>query len=349
MMSMIPHLEHGIGAYLPKEGMHQITRALENLMRKMGVEIYLESKVEKILYQGKKVQGVQVNGETLESDIVVSNVDAYFTYHQLLPQFPKPEKILKQERSSSAIIFYWGMRREFPELDVHNLFFADDYEKEFDGIFKRGQLSDDVTVYVNVTSKKVASDAPPSCENWFVMINAPRHQGGDETAMITSAKKAILKKLNSILKMDVERYIEVEDILTPRLIQERTSSYAGSLYGTASNNESNRSKNPPCPGMKLPESFTPASRLILLSSRSPKVPAMALIEETARKCQNNPPAHQTPAKVTSAELRITPPMVPSQVFLGEIGESGVFPIREPTIYAIVSLIHIEAMTTNGAV
>jgi phytoene desaturase len=236
MMSMIPHLEHGIGAYLPKEGMHQITRALENLMRKMGVEIHLQSKVEQILYQGKEVKGVQVNGEALVSDIVVSNVDAYFTYHQLLPQFPKPEKILKQERSSSAIIFYWGMSREFPNLDVHNLFFANDYEKEFEGIFQKAKLSEDVTVYVNITSKKVASDAPQGCENWFVMINAPRYQGGDETEVVAIAKKAILKKLNSILKMDVEQFIEVEDILTPRLIQERTSSYAGSLYGTASNN-----------------------------------------------------------------------------------------------------------------
>ena len=236
MMSMIPHLEHGIGAYLPQEGMHQITRALERLMGKKGVEVHLQTKVEEIVYQQNQVRGIKVNGALIEAEVVVSNVDAYFTYHQLLPKFPKPEKILKQERSSSAIIFYWGMSREFPELDVHNLFFANDYKKEFEGIFRKAELADDVTVYVNITSKKVAGDAPKGGENWFVMINAPRYQGGDETEVIASAKKAILKKLNAILKTEVERYIEVEDILTPRLIQERTSSYAGSLYGTASNN-----------------------------------------------------------------------------------------------------------------
>jgi len=236
MMSMIPHLEHGIGAYLPKEGMHQITRALENLMRKKGVEIHLQTKVEEIVYLENQVRGVKVNGAVLEAEVVVSNVDAYFTYHQLLPKFPKPVKILKQERSSSAIIFYWGMSREFPELDVHNLFFANDYQKEFEGIFQIGKLAEDVTVYVNITSKKVKGDAPKGGENWFVMINAPKYQGGDETEVIAAARKSILKKLNSILKTEVERYIQVEDVLTPRLIQERTSSYAGSLYGTASNN-----------------------------------------------------------------------------------------------------------------
>jgi len=236
MMSMIPHLEHGIGAFLPEEGMHQITKSLEKLMRKKEVQVHLQTKVEEILYQGNQALGVKVNGERVEAEIVVSNVDAYFTYHQLLPTFPKPERILKQERSSSAIIFYWGINREFSELDVHNLFFANDYQKEFDGIFHQGKLSEDVTVYVNITSKKVKGDAPKGGENWFVMINAPRYQGGDESEVVAAARVAILRKLNSVLKVELEQCIMVEDILTPRLIQERTSSYTGSLYGTASNN-----------------------------------------------------------------------------------------------------------------
>jgi phytoene dehydrogenase-like protein len=127
------------------------------------------------------------------------------------------------------------MKKRFPELDVHNLFFADDYAAEFEGIFKTKRLVDDVTVYVNITSKCVPADAPEGCENWFVMINAPRYEGADESTVVSKAKEAILKKLNGILKEDVSQYIEIEDVLTPRLIQERTSSYAGSLYGTSSN------------------------------------------------------------------------------------------------------------------
>ncbi len=241
MMSMIPHLEHGIGAYLPKGGMHQITESLHYLLRKCNVDIHLNTPVQKIEHQffndtGKqKVKGIWINDQLILSDCVISNVDAHFTYHKLLPDFLRPEKILKQERSSSAIIFYWGMKKRFPELDVHNLFFADDYAAEFDGIFRTKRVVDDVTVYVNITSKLVRGDAPEGCENWFVMINAPRYEGADESAVVSKAKEAILKKLNGILKEDVSKYIEIEDVLTPRLIQERTSSYAGSLYGTSSN------------------------------------------------------------------------------------------------------------------
>ncbi len=43
-----------------------------------------------------------------------------------------------------------------------------------------------------------------------------------------------------------------------------------------------------------------------------------------------------------------PPMVPSQVFFGEIFEKGVLPINDPTIYAIVSFIQIEKIIPQGS-
>lgn len=241
MMSMIPHLEHGIGAYLPKNGMHQITDALRHLLDLCEVEVQLNCAVERIEYEAinntdkQLVKGVWIKKNFIAADVIVSNVDAHFTYHRLLPEFPRPEKILKQERSSSAIIFYWGMKKSFPQLDVHNLFFADDYAAEFKSIFDTKKISEDVTVYVNITSKVVKTDAPEGCENWFVMINAPRFEGEDETEAIIQARKSILKKLESIFHEDIAQWIEVEDILTPKLIQERTASYTGSLYGTSSN------------------------------------------------------------------------------------------------------------------
>ena len=236
MMSMIPHLEHGIGAYMPKGGMHSITKALGDLMTLCGIRVHLNSKVEEILLDSDKIVGVKVNGNSVVSSIVVSNVDAYFTYHRLMRGIPFPEKVLNQERSSSAIIFYWGIGRKFPELDVHNLFFSNDYEGEFKGLFDSFKLAEDLTVYVNITSKVVSEDAPEDKENWFVMVNAPRYQADSTGDDVVIARERILKKLNACLSADLEQFIECEDVLTPAMIEERTGSYAGSLYGTASNN-----------------------------------------------------------------------------------------------------------------
>ena len=70
------------------------------------------------------------------ADVVISNVDVYFTYLKLLNNEYKAKKNLKQERSSSALIFYWGIKQEFPQLQLHNIFFSNDYEAEFKSIFK---------------------------------------------------------------------------------------------------------------------------------------------------------------------------------------------------------------------
>lgn len=236
MMSMIPHLEHGIGAFMPKGGMHSITKALGELMSHCGVRVHLNARVEEILLEKDETVGLKVNGQVVSSSIVVSNVDAFFTYHRLMQGIPFPEKVLNQERSSSAIIFYWGINRKFPELDVHNLFFSNDYEREFEGLFDSYKLAEDLTVYVNITSKVVKEDAPEGKENWFVMVNAPRHLDSSQGDDVGLARERILKKLKSCLGIDVAPLIECEEVLTPAMIEERTGSYAGSLYGTASNN-----------------------------------------------------------------------------------------------------------------
>ena len=48
-------------------------------------------------------------------------MDVHNTYKKLLNGFDGPQKILSQEKSSSAIVFYWGIKKKFPGLDVHNI------------------------------------------------------------------------------------------------------------------------------------------------------------------------------------------------------------------------------------
>ena len=137
--------------------------------------------------------------------------------------------------SSSALIFYWGIKQEFPELDLHNIFFSNDYAGEFKAIFEEKSLMDDPTVYVNITSKLSKADAPAGCENWFVMINVPCNDGQDWDDLIAKARVHIISKLNRLLDCDIESLIEEEAILEPRTIESKTSSYKGALYGTSSN------------------------------------------------------------------------------------------------------------------
>ena len=238
MLSLIPHLELSQGTFYPKGGMISITNAIHQLALKKGVNFHFSQPVERIIQNGSDVQGVVVAGKNIFSDIVVSNMDVYFTYQKLLLHPSLAAKVLKQERSSSALIFYWGIKRSFPELELHNIFFTKNYQEEFTSLFSTRKAYSDPTIYVNITSKiEPGIQAPLGKENWFVMVNAPANIGQDWAKYRIQYRTAIIEKLNRILGIDISSMIEVEEVLDPLIIESRTDSYMGSLYGTSSNSK----------------------------------------------------------------------------------------------------------------
>ncbi|MGC6533624.1 MAG: 1-hydroxycarotenoid 3,4-desaturase CrtD [Flavobacteriales bacterium] len=235
IMRLIPHLELGLGTYLPMGGMHEISQSVTRLAERHGVRIHLESPVERIVVNDGQATGIASQGIFHTADVVVSSMDVVPTYRKLLADQTAPERTLSQERSSSALIFYWGIRKEFPELDLHNILFSRDYAREFRQIFDEHVVPDDPTVYINITSKLESMDAPQGSENWFVMINVPGDTGQDWDTLIPKARKAVLERISAALRTNIEPLIEVEDVLEPRTIASRTGSHQGSLYGASSN------------------------------------------------------------------------------------------------------------------
>ncbi|MCU0436371.1 MAG: phytoene desaturase family protein [Raineya sp.] len=235
-LTIIPHLEHNIGAFFPKGGMYAITKGLARLAEDLGVKFHLNSKVQEIITEKNKVKGLKIDDSVFNFDLIISNMDMVATYKYLLPYAHHPQKLLSQPKSSSALIFYWGIKKEFPELKVHNIFFSENYKEEFKHIFQDKTIYQDPTVYVNIGSKGEPQDAPKSSETWFVMINTPNNEGQNWDELIKEARKSILEKLSRLLKTDIESLIEVEGILDPRTIESKTSSSQGALYGNSSNN-----------------------------------------------------------------------------------------------------------------
>ncbi|MFD2160881.1 1-hydroxycarotenoid 3,4-desaturase CrtD [Paradesertivirga mongoliensis] len=234
-LNVIPHLEYHYGAYFPLDGMNSITSSLIKLAEDCGVKFLYNSPVNEIVVKSRAVEGVRVHNDFHSASIVVSNMDVWFTYKKLLPKIKAPTRTLNQERSSSALIFYWGINSEFPKLDLHNIFFSANYKAEFETIWGHKTIYSDPTVYLNISSKYKQDDAPPGCENWFVMINVPSNQGQNWDELIATAKQNILRKLSLALNTELGPLIQTESILDPRTIESRTSSYQGALYGTSSN------------------------------------------------------------------------------------------------------------------
>lgn len=237
MLNMISHLELNEGVFLPKEGMVQIPQKVKELADKLGVQFEFNSYVDEIIVENQKATGIRIKDKIVRSDVVFSNMDIAFTYEKLIPKEWHPEKILKQEKSSSAVVFYLGIKKSFENLGVHNIFFSKDYEAEYKAIFHEKTIHEDPTIYLNITSKHVPSDAPEGCENWFLMINAPINVGQNWEEYTGRLRKLMVEKVSRVLGEDINNLIEVESFMNPVLIEDWYSGKQGSIYGNASNNK----------------------------------------------------------------------------------------------------------------
>ena len=236
-LNVIAHVEIAKGAFYPVGGMYSITSSLVQLAKDIGVQFNFSTPVQEILIENKKAVGVRTDNGTENFDIVISNMDVYNSYKKLMPNVKRPARTLDQPKSSSGIIFYWGIKREFKELGLHNILFAENYEEEFDTIFSKKSIYHDPTIYLNITSKHTPTDAPPGCENWFSFINVPNNSGQDWDVFIAEARENMIKKINQVLKTDIRPLIESEMVFDPRVIENLTSSAFGAIYGNSSNNK----------------------------------------------------------------------------------------------------------------
>ena len=234
-LSVISHLEHNLGAFIPEGGMFQVTDSLVQQALRLGVKFYFNRPVCKVETAAGKVTGVWLDSGFVPADIVVSDVDIHRFYSSLLPDKKRLAKIKNEERSSSALIFYWGMKGNFPELDIHNIFFSAGYQEEFRNLFKLRAVYNDPTIYIYISSKYNKTDAPEGSENWFVMINAPADVGQNWDEIIEKSRLNILEKLERILGKKLQERIIREEILSPPEICKQTGSVNGSLYGSSSN------------------------------------------------------------------------------------------------------------------
>jgi len=240
-LNIIQHVEYGIGGFIPEKGIYEIPLSLFRLAEKIGVKFFFNSKVEKIVLNDRKAEGLIVNWNERKFhkkySAIVSNADVNFTYQKLLSgvKIKQAEVYSELELSTSALVFYWGIKGEYDSLNIHNILFSENYEMEFQELFEKKICPTDPTVYIYISSKYNHNDSPKGYENWYVMINAPYIHEQNWEEEISRSRNVIIDKIKKVLNLDINSKIVAEKILSPEMIEKNTSSYKGSLYGISSN------------------------------------------------------------------------------------------------------------------
>ncbi|NUO81708.1 phytoene desaturase [candidate division KSB1 bacterium] len=244
-LNIIPYVEYVLGSYYIRGGMYRLAEALLELANQVGVQVQYSVPVQKILHDGKRATGLQIEGEQLAADYVLCGQDVVVAHEQLIGGFEgRRKKLARLEPSCSGLVFMWGVRTRHERLAHHNIFFARDYHKEFEQIFEQRVPPDDSTIYVAITSKSDPEHAPAGCENWFVLLNMPYLTSALNWIEVLPKVRALtLEKLRRF-GFDLEGAIEQEDVITPEDFYRFYRSNRGSIYGLSSNSRSAAFKRP---------------------------------------------------------------------------------------------------------
>lgn len=252
VFTMMAHLEQQLGIWGVHGGTTNIVRGFEQLAREIGVNILTSTRVEEVLVTSGRTTGVRIRGlshtcgihhnaETtmLEADVVIANADAMTVYKQLIAEKHRPSmrdnKIEKFEPSLSGYVLLLGVKRIFPNLKHHNIWFPQDYAQEFEDIFKRRIAPTDPTIYICWNGYSETNTAPEGCSNLFVLVNAPYNnpnwnwlsEGSDYRDKII----AILERKLGAFAAE----IEVEHRYHPGMLEADTGAHRGAIYGISSN------------------------------------------------------------------------------------------------------------------
>lgn len=242
-LNVIAHVELTGGVWYPQGGIYAIAEALARLAGELGVKICTGHGVRAIEVHDGKTVGVTLTDDAhFPAQAVIANVDVTTVYEKLLPQTSVNQKrvarLKSYEPSCSGFILLLGIEGIHENLAHHNIFFSDDYRREFDSIFKKRVPADDPTIYVSITSKSDPSHAPRGHENWFVLVNAPALSDHyDWSANAQRYKGLVLNRLASQFGLEVRSRIRSERILTPVDLEQMTGAHRGALYGASANSK----------------------------------------------------------------------------------------------------------------
>jgi phytoene desaturase len=235
-LNIIPYVELQFGCFYIKGGIRRLAEALTQVALKLGCRFHFNTKVSKILNDGRKVTGIEIENTKIEYSKVIANSDVVETFNYMIDGFDKVKKRLnKLEPSLSGFVMMLGIEGDFKELLHHNVFFTEDYKEEFQKIFIDQTYSNDPTIYLAITQKTDITDAPVGSENWFVLLNMPYIKAEHNFKEISNSLRKIIIDKFVRFGFDINNKINYEKIITPEDLYQKFGSNRGSIYGISSN------------------------------------------------------------------------------------------------------------------
>jgi len=234
---MISTVERRWGVHFPMGGTGALVTGLVRLIEGQGNVVRCNAEVAEITLEGRRATGVRLaSGERIAADIVVSNADSAFTYLRLLPASVRrrwtDRKLLRARYSSGLFIWYFGTRRQYPEVGHHTILMGPRYRGLLKDIFDHKVLAADFSLYLHRPTATDPSLAPPGCDTFYALSPVPHMESGiDWEKQAEPYRQAIERHLSETVLPGLGQEVVASRITTPRDFQDRLLSVKGAGFG----------------------------------------------------------------------------------------------------------------------
>lgn len=232
--SFMNYADFGLGTFHPKNGMYSVIEGMQKLALELGVEIQVNSNIEKINVENGKAVSLVVNGKTVHSDIILSGADYHHTETLLDKNYRQySEKYWdKKTFAPSSLLFYVGFDKKIENVEHHTLFFDVDFEAHAKAIYDTPEWPQEPLFYASFPSKTDESVAPTSKEAGIFLI--PLAPGLIDTPELRATYfEKILTRFEKLTGEDVKKNIIFHESFCVKDFIEQYNSYKGNAYGLA--------------------------------------------------------------------------------------------------------------------
>jgi len=248
-MPTIGYLEEG--GYYPRGRSQKISNAFVNFIEKHSGKVLLRTKVEKILIKNHSAYGVKTaNGKVFTGKVVISNANAYDTFHTLIEKdnYIKDylEKMSKFSVSLSSFQVFLGLKKNLIDevgFTDTEIFYNTGYDIEAE--YKSAYNADvEVCPYGLMIYDNIYKGYSPEGKNTIniMTLQGYEHWKQYEADYFSGKKGAYRKEKERMADILIDRVekkflkglsksIEIKEIGTPLTNIRYTGNYRGAIYG----------------------------------------------------------------------------------------------------------------------
>jgi phytoene desaturase len=232
--SFMNYADFGMGTWHPKTGMYDVIRGMESLALELGVTFKTNSNIEKIIVENKTAVALQINGERINADIILSGAD-YHHSETLLDEEHRAysEKYWASKTfAPSSLLFYVGFNKKIENITHHALFFDVDFNQHAKDIYDEPKWPDNPLFYANFPSITDETAAPKGMESGFFLI--PLAPGIEDTEALREAYfEKIIDRFEALTQQNIKNNIIFKESFCKNDFEEVYNSYKGNAYGMA--------------------------------------------------------------------------------------------------------------------